>query len=74
MFGNSMICDPWGQILTQAGDEAGVFSARLDLERLKQVRSWIPMDDHRVNISGMPVAIAKAGTVGTPALAREHRG
>lgn len=74
MFGNSMICDPWGQILTRAGDEAGVFSARLDLERLKQVRSWIPMDDHRVNISGMPVAIAKAGTVGKPALAREHRG
>lgn len=73
MFGNSMICDPWGQILTRAGDEAGVFSARLDPRRLEQVRSWIPMDSHRVDLGGMPVAIAKIGAVSKPALSRADR-
>lgn len=59
MFGNSMICDPWGQILTRAGDEPGVFSARIEHDRLRLVRSWIPMDHHRVDVSVMPVKTVK---------------
>lgn len=57
MFGNSMVCDPWGQILARARDRPGVVSARIDRDRLRQVRSWIPMDAHRLDVSDMPVTI-----------------
>jgi len=60
MFGNSMICDPWGQILVRAQDTPGVFSARIDPDRLRQVRSWIPMEAHRLDLDVLPVATAKA--------------
>jgi nitrilase len=55
-----MICDPWGQILVRAQDTPGVFSARIDPDRLRQVRSWIPMEAHRLDLDVLPVATAKA--------------
>ena len=62
MFGNSMICDPWGQILVRADDRPGVLSARIDRDRLRQVRAWIPMEAHRVDVTAMPLATANAAT------------
>ncbi len=52
-----MVCDPSGQILARARDRPGVVSARIDRDPLRQVRSWIPMDAHRVDVSDMPVSI-----------------
>ncbi|GLY01449.1 MULTISPECIES: carbon-nitrogen hydrolase family protein [Actinoplanes] len=41
-FGRSMIIDPWGTVLAQAPDTAGVTFADLDLERLETIRQELP--------------------------------
>jgi deaminated glutathione amidase len=40
--GRSMIVDPWGVVLAQAGDDEGVIVADLDLERLESIRESLP--------------------------------
>jgi predicted amidohydrolase len=40
--GRSMIVDPWGVVLAQAGDGVGVIVADLDLARLAAVRESLP--------------------------------
>jgi deaminated glutathione amidase len=47
-WGHSMIIDPWGTILSEAGTEPGVIYAELDLEYLKEVRKKLPSLEHRV--------------------------
>ena len=41
-YGRSMIIDPWGLILAQAGDRPGVIVADCDLADLERVRAAIP--------------------------------
>ena len=46
--GNSMIVDPWGEILVRApGDGDGIWSADLDMARLHRVRESLPALRHR---------------------------
>lgn len=45
--GQSMIVDPWGNILTQASDRPGVVVAEIDLSYLARVRSELPALAHR---------------------------
>jgi predicted amidohydrolase len=40
--GRSMIVDPWGVVLAQAGDGAGHILAELDLERQHEIRTRLP--------------------------------
>jgi deaminated glutathione amidase len=40
--GRSMIVDPWGIVLAQAGDCAGHILAELDLERQREIRARLP--------------------------------
>lgn len=40
--GQSMIIDPWGRILAEAGDEVGVILADLDLDEVERFRAAIP--------------------------------
>ncbi len=40
--GRSMIVDPWGVVLAQAGDGEGHVVADLDLERQQQIRATLP--------------------------------
>jgi len=40
--GRSMIVDPWGVVLAQAGDSVGVIVAELDLARLDAIRESLP--------------------------------
>ena len=40
--GRSMIVDPWGVVLAQAGDSVGVIVAELDLARLDSIRESLP--------------------------------
>ncbi len=40
--GRSMIVDPWGVVLAQAGDTVGVIVADLDLARLDAIRESLP--------------------------------
>lgn len=41
-FGRSLIVDPWGAILADAGDDPGVIVADLDLDRVDDARSRLP--------------------------------
>ncbi|MCP5143623.1 MAG: carbon-nitrogen hydrolase family protein [Gammaproteobacteria bacterium] len=41
-FGHSLIVDPWGTILADAGPNEGIAIAELDLDRIETVRQQIP--------------------------------
>jgi len=45
--GHSMIVDPWGKILAELADGAGVISAEIDLDYLTKVRAELPALRHR---------------------------
>ena len=42
-FGRSMIIDPWGTVIAQAPDVAGIIRADLDLDRVRALRAQIPV-------------------------------
>jgi deaminated glutathione amidase len=46
-YGRSLICDPWGVVLAQAGDGEGVIVADCDLAVLDRVRRELPALQHR---------------------------
>lgn len=50
-YGNSLVCDPWGQVIARASDHICVVSTRLDRGRIDAVRALIPMAKHRVRLS-----------------------
>lgn len=45
-YGHSLIIAPWGEILSQAGDEPGIFMADLDLSEVDKARSKVPSLTH----------------------------
>ncbi|MDO8527972.1 MAG: carbon-nitrogen hydrolase family protein [Deltaproteobacteria bacterium] len=45
--GHSMIVDPWGEILAMAGKEEGIITAKIDLEKISEVRNKMPVHAHR---------------------------
>lgn len=45
--GHSMIVDPWGEILAIAGKEEGIITAKLDFEKLREIRAQMPVQRHR---------------------------
>ncbi len=47
-YGHSLIVDPWGEILAEAGTQPGeVIHAQLDAERLAETRRMLPSLEHR---------------------------
>jgi nitrilase len=42
-YGHSLICDPWGEVRAQAGDEIGTIEATIDLAQLARVRAAMPV-------------------------------
>jgi deaminated glutathione amidase len=46
-YGHSMIVDPWGSVLACQPEGAGVVTASLDLEQLRDIRKWFPVLTHR---------------------------
>lgn len=46
-YGHSLVIDPWGEILLDMGEEAGLGTAEIDLSRVEDVRSRIPVLRHR---------------------------
>ena len=46
-YGHSLVIDPWGEVLLDAGDEGGVHFAEIDLGRISEVRSRVPALKHR---------------------------
>ncbi len=45
-FGHSLIVDPWGAILADAGDSVGVITAELDTDAVAEARRRIPALEH----------------------------
>jgi hypothetical protein len=45
-FGHSLIIDPWGEILAEAGTEPGVVLAKIDPTKVSSVRKTIPSLQH----------------------------
>ncbi len=41
-YGHSMIIDPWGEILAEAGEEEGLIFADFDTEKIKETRRKMP--------------------------------
>ncbi|MEQ9208247.1 MAG: nitrilase-related carbon-nitrogen hydrolase, partial [Pseudomonadales bacterium] len=46
-WGHSMIIDPWGTILSQYDHGEGLAIAEIDLQHLMEIRSRMPVADHR---------------------------
>ena len=46
-FGHSMVIDPWGEIIAEAGEEETIVRAEIDLALVDEVRSRIPVFEDR---------------------------
>jgi predicted amidohydrolase len=46
-YGHSLVVDPWGEVLLDAGVESGVHFTQIDLGRIAEVRSRVPALKHR---------------------------
>uniref|UniRef100_A0A6B2LCE4 CN hydrolase domain-containing protein n=1 Tax=Arcella intermedia TaxID=1963864 RepID=A0A6B2LCE4_9EUKA len=46
--GQSMVVDPWGNVIAKASDKEGVIFATLDLNYLKEVRKNMPVLNHAI--------------------------
>jgi predicted amidohydrolase len=49
-FGHSLVVDPWGEVLIDGGEGEKLLFADLDLSRIAEVRSRIPVMSHRRTI------------------------
>ena len=55
-YGHSLVVDPWGAVLCDMGDAAGVAIVDLDPEAVAKVRARIPVLEHRRPIPRVTVA------------------
>jgi deaminated glutathione amidase len=46
-YGHSLVIDPWGEIVLDMGEGVGLGYATIDLAKVVEVRSRIPVIDHR---------------------------
>lgn len=46
-YGHSLVADPWGRILAELDEGPGVVTAELDMDRLKDIRTRMPVWQHR---------------------------
>ena len=62
-YGHSMIVDPWGKVIAEAGTEPGLVLAEIDLEYLEDVRRRLPALDHRKTfLTDDPIPLTRAGS------------
>jgi predicted amidohydrolase len=45
-YGHSLIVDPWGEVLADAGDGVGIVTARIEVARIAEVRNMVPSLQH----------------------------
>jgi deaminated glutathione amidase len=45
-YGHSLIVDPWGEVLADAGDGVDLISAHIDLARIAEARRMVPSLNH----------------------------
>ena len=46
-YGHSLVADPWGEVLLEMGEAPGLAFVEIDSKRLADVRSRIPVHQHR---------------------------
>jgi omega-amidase len=46
-YGHSLVCDPWGTILCEAGHNEELIDTKISLDYLKTVRAELPLLKHR---------------------------
>ncbi|WP_375191646.1 carbon-nitrogen hydrolase family protein [Marinobacter sp.] len=46
-YGHSLICDPWGRVVAEIGEGPGVVSAELDTAQVENLRTRMPVWEHR---------------------------
>jgi len=46
-YGHSMIINPWGEVLADAGEEPGFITAEIDMDVIEEVRRKLPSVHHR---------------------------
>ena len=51
-YGHSLVINPWGEVLADAGQEPGIITVDLDLTKVAQARQRIPSLTHGVNFGG----------------------
>ena len=49
-YGHSLVIDPWGEVLLDMGEEAGLALAEIDLSRVEEVRGRVPAIANRRNL------------------------
>ena len=49
-YGHSLVADPWGELLLEMGDGAGVGFADIELSRITDVRARVPALSHRRSV------------------------
>ena len=54
-YGHSLVVDPWGDVLLDMGEAAGLGFVEIDADRLRDVRSRIPAVAHRRAIPAVTV-------------------
>src|SRR3546814_20545712 len=63
-YGHSVIVDPWGRVVADAGEEVGVITAEIDLAEVAAARAKVPSLPHDRSV-GTPVGqgamLLKAG-------------
>ncbi|MEJ0062444.1 MAG: carbon-nitrogen hydrolase family protein [Alphaproteobacteria bacterium] len=52
-FGHSLIVDPWGAIIAEAGDNPAIIYADLDLDEVARVRQMLPSLKHDRDYAGV---------------------
>ena len=65
-YGHSLVVDPWGAVIADAGPEPGLVFAEIDLGRIAEVRSRVPALSHRRPIP--PVEIVASALISRPSL------
>lgn len=46
-YGHSLVADPWGRVVAELGEGPGVVTADLDMDRLENIRTRMPVWEHR---------------------------
>ncbi|WP_372996145.1 carbon-nitrogen hydrolase family protein [Marinobacter sp.] len=46
-YGHSLICDPWGRVVTDIAEGPGVVATELDLHQVANLRTRMPVWEHR---------------------------
>ena len=47
VYGHSLIVDPWGQIISEAGEDEAIIYGKINLEEIIRIRNELPLIKHR---------------------------